>query len=44
MKRRLRLRWSCSDHVKHEHRWYWTARVCGLAQLTWRRITESLHG
>lgn len=27
--------WSCSDFVKHEHRWQWTAGVCGF----WQRWT-----
>ena len=34
-KRTIRLRWSCSDYVKHEHRWRWTAWLCGR----WQRIT-----
>jgi hypothetical protein len=26
------LRWSCSNFVKHEHRWKWTAWLCGRFQ------------
>lgn len=28
----LRLVWTCSNFVHHEHRWRWTARLCGLMQ------------
>ena len=29
---RIRIRWSCCDFVHHEHRWCWTARLCGMVQ------------
>jgi hypothetical protein len=32
MKRRIRTRWTCSDYVCHEHRWRWSARLCGMLQ------------
>lgn len=32
MKRRIRLRWSCSDVAHHSHRWWWVAWVCGRLQ------------
>ena len=31
-KRKLKVRWSCSDYTRHEHRWLWTARLCGFVQ------------
>lgn len=31
-KRRIRFRWTCSDYVHHEHRWYWTVWLCGKGQ------------
>jgi hypothetical protein len=32
MKRRLRIRWTCSDYVSHSHRWRWSAWLCGRVQ------------
>lgn len=32
-KRRIRYYWSCSEFVRHEHRWKWTAWLCGRWQL-----------
>jgi hypothetical protein len=29
---RLRIVWTCSDEVHHEHRWWWTAWLCGRLQ------------
>lgn len=39
-KRRIRFVWTCSDYVSHEHRWYWSARVCGQ----WQRFKRWLTG
>ena len=33
------VKWSCSNFVHHEHRWRWTAWVCGRAQLLWHWLT-----
>lgn len=30
-----RLRWTCSDFMDHDHRWYVTAWLCGRWQ-EWR--------
>jgi hypothetical protein len=30
--RHIWLRWRCSDYVYHEHRYKWTARLCGVMQ------------
>ncbi len=30
--RKLRLCWTCSDFIHHEHRWRWTAWVCAQLQ------------
>ena len=32
MKRSLRTAWTCSDYVHHQHRWRWTAWLCGRWQ------------
>ena len=44
-KRVIRWRWTCSNFVKHEHRWYLTAWLCGRWQYAKalvhdRQITE----
>ena len=31
-KQRIRIVWTCSDYVYHEHRYKWTAWVCGVMQ------------
>lgn len=31
-KRKIKIRWTCSNYVHHEHRWKWTARLCGRIQ------------
>jgi hypothetical protein len=31
-KRRIRFVWTCSDYAHHEHRWHWTAWLCGRVQ------------
>lgn len=31
-KRRLQMKWTCSDFVKHSHRWKWSAWLCGRWQ------------
>lgn len=31
-KRKLLIRWTCSDYVRHNHRWKWSARLCGWIQ------------
>jgi len=33
--KRLQIVWTCSDRVSHEHRWKWTAWLCGR----WQRIS-----
>jgi hypothetical protein len=30
--RNIFLRWTCSDYVYHEHRYKWTAWLCGVMQ------------
>ena len=30
--REMRMTWSCSDYVKHEHKYRLTAWLCGMAQ------------
>ena len=37
-KRKLKLIWTCSDFVCHEHRWYWSAWLCGRVQYILNRI------
>ena len=39
-KQKLKLIWTCSDYVKHTHRWFWTAYVCGRIQ----RVEVFLRG
>lgn len=34
---KLRLCWTCSDFVKHEHRWRWSAWLCGRLQALMNR-------
>lgn len=35
--RRRYIHWSCSDYTPcHQHRWYWSAWLCGRAQRAWR--------
>jgi hypothetical protein len=31
-KRKLKIRWTCSDFVKHSHRWKWSVWLCGRWQ------------
>lgn len=31
-KQRIKVRWTCSNAVHHEHRWYWVAWLCGQLQ------------
>ena len=31
-KRKLRIKWTCSNYVHHQHRWKWTAWLCGRLQ------------
>lgn len=33
--RRLAIRWTCSDYANHNHRWKWTAWLCGRLQMVW---------
>jgi hypothetical protein len=30
--KRIRIVWTCSNHTYHEHRWEWTAWLCGQVQ------------
>lgn len=39
-KRKLKLMWTCSDFVHHEHRFRWTAVVCGKVQYYWARLSR----
>lgn len=32
MKRKLKINYTCSDFVKHEHKYKWTAWLCGKIQ------------
>jgi len=34
-KRKLKIMWTCSPYVHHEHRWKWTAWLCGKWQKFW---------
>jgi hypothetical protein len=50
-RQRIRMVWSCSNHVRHEHRWRATARACGriqagLARIAagWRIVRDWLAG
>jgi len=31
-KRKLKTGWTCGGKVSHQHRWYWTASLCGWIQ------------
>jgi hypothetical protein len=31
-RRRIAIRWTCSDYVSHSHRWRWSAWLCGRVQ------------
>ena len=42
MKRRIKPCWTCSDYVRHEHRWRWTAWICGRIQRLWLAIRRAL--
>ena len=37
-RRRLRVRWSCCDYCRHEHRWKFTAVICGRIQWFLREV------
>ncbi len=39
-KRKLRLCWSCSDFVHHEHRYKITAWICSQTQRLWKWLKE----
>jgi hypothetical protein len=47
-KRKIRFMWTCSDRVKHEHRYKFTAHICGLIQhlygLTIQRLGAMTKG
>ena len=30
--KKIRIVWTCSNWVRHEHRWKWTAAICGWVQ------------
>jgi hypothetical protein len=32
VKRKLKRAWTCSDFTHHEHRWKWSASLCGMVQ------------
>jgi len=31
-RRKLLIRFTCSNTAHHEHRWWWSARLCGWLQ------------
>jgi len=31
-KKKVKIKWSCSDYCHHEHRWKWSAWLCGRIQ------------
>jgi len=31
------LVWTCSNVAHHQHRWKWTAWICGRIQAAWNR-------
>lgn len=31
-KKKIRFIWTCSNFVRHEHRWKWSAWICGRCQ------------
>jgi hypothetical protein len=35
---RIRFMWTCSDYIHHEHRWRWSAWLCGRLQYVSSRI------
>lgn len=37
----VRRRWSCSNFAAHEHRFLWSARLCGYVQYLYHRLTGS---
>jgi len=39
MERKIKACWSCSDFAHHEHRWKWSAWVCGRIQYFMRLFT-----
>jgi hypothetical protein len=36
-RRKLRIKFSCSNFKSHEHQWYWSAWLCGRWQYLTRR-------
>jgi hypothetical protein len=38
-----RMRWSCSDFAHHEHRWRWSAWLCGKRQWVTQILRELLR-
>jgi hypothetical protein len=42
MKRKLAVRWSCSDFARHAHRSRATAYVCGAVQRFWASVFAPL--
>lgn len=39
---RIDVVWTCSDFVKHEHRYRWVAKICGRVQLIRYLVKKSL--
>jgi len=32
------MRYSCTDFVHHQHRWFWSAWLCGRIQLVFHKL------
>lgn len=35
--KKIKFCWTCSDFIHHEHRWKWTAWLCGRVQYLFMR-------
>jgi len=42
-KKRIRIACTCSDFMHHEHRWRWTAWLCGRGQLLFGAFRECVR-
>ena len=43
-RRKIRIAWTCSDFVHHEHRYKFMAYLCGNIQYIIYKIKESIRG
>lgn len=41
-KRKIKIVWSCSDYCHHEHKYKWTAYLCGRVQYLISRLRINL--